>query len=360
MSKTKSPGNHERRGLSRKGAILAALATLWLLAMLVLLVGWFQRKDQGKPWEKQIFAMDTVMTLTAYGPGGQNAVEEAARELQRLDALWSVGNPKSEVSTLNARGSGTVSEDTAALLERALELSRETEGLFDATIYPLVELWGFPTDDPHVPVPAAVEVCLPLVDSAQVTLEGEEATLGPGQKLDLGGIAKGFASARVMEIFQENGVSAGMVSLGGNVQTLGTKIDGSFWRIGIRDPKGEAGSYLGVVWVADRAVITSGGYERFFEENGQRYIHILDPRTGWPAQSDLQSATVISEDGTLADALSTALYIMGSDQATAFWSQRTDQFDMILFTQSGQLLVTPGIADHFQTELQVTVLSADE
>ena len=358
MSKQKGGG--ARQGLSRKGAILAALAVLWLLVMLVLLVGWLQRKDQGKPWEKQLFAMDTVMTLTAYGPNGPNALEEAARELGRLDALWSVGNPQSEVSGLNARGSAAVSADTAALLGRALELSGETDGLFDATIYPLVELWGFPTDDPHVPAPAAVENLLPLVDSAQVTLAGDTVMLGSGQKLDLGGIAKGYASARIMEIFRENGVDAGMVTLGGNVQTLGTKVDGSLWRIGIRDPEGDAGTYLGVVSVSDKAVITSGGYERFFEENGQRYIHILDPRTGWPAQSDLQSATVISQDGTLADALSTALYIMGSDQATDFWSQRSDQFDMILLTQSGQLLVTPGVVHHFETERQMTVLSAGE
>lgn len=359
MSKKKNSGGRDRRPVSRKTALLIALAALWLLVMLVLLVGWLQRKDQGKPWERQLFAMDTVMTLTAYGPNGQAAVDEAARELQRLDALWSVGDPQSEISALNTQGSGAVSPDTATLLGRALELSRETDGLFDATIYPVVELWGFPTDEPHVPDPAAVDALLPLVDSAQVTLAGEQVALGPGQKLDLGGIAKGFASARVMEAFRENGVSAGMVSLGGNIQTLGTKIDGSFWRIGIRDPEGDAGSYLGVVEVADRAVVTSGGYERFFEENGQRYIHILDPRTGYPAQSDLQSATVISEDGVLADALSTALYIMGSDQATAFWSQRTDQFDMILLTQSGELLVTPGVADHFQTQRQVRVLSAN-
>lgn len=344
--------------MSRKKALILALAALLLLA--AALVPWLWSKSQNQVYSAQLFAMDTVMTLTAYGPKGQAAVEEAAQELRCLDALWSVGDSQSEISQINERGGGTVSEDTQALLKRALELSRETGGLFDATIYPLVELWGFPTDDPHVPGPSEITATLPLVDSGQVTLEGERVALGPGQELDLGGIAKGYASARVMDIFRAHGVESGMAFLGGNVQTLGTKTDGSLWRIGIRNPAGDASSYLGVLSVADRAVITSGGYERYFEENGETYIHILDPRTGRPAQSDLQSATVISSDGALADALSTALYIMGSREATDFWASRADQFDMILLTQSGELLVTQGVAGRFETQAKVTVLQAGE
>lgn len=340
-----------------KRALLGGLLVVILLA--APLVCWCLDRDRNQVWEEQIVAMDTVMTLTAYGPNGQEAVEEAARELWRLDALWSVGNPNSEISRLNAQGQGGASEDTLALLERAQALSRETNGLFDPTVYPLVELWGFPTDHPHVPGPADIANLLPLVDSQQMTLTGEGVVLGPGQKLDLGGIAKGFASARVMDIFRTCGVTSGMVYLGGNVQTLGSRPDGSAWRVALRDPEGDARSYLGVLSVSDKAVITSGGYERFFEENGQRYIHILDPRTGYPAQSDLQSATVISADGVLADALSTALYIMGSQEAADFWGQRADQFDMVLLTQSGELLVTQGVADYFKTERAVTVLCSD-
>lgn len=342
--------------MSKKKALLLALAAAVLIGL--VLTPWLRERNSGQVWEQQIFAMDTVMTLTAYGPKGQAAVDEAVQELRRLDALWSVGNAQSEISRLNAGELETVSPETAGVLERALELSRETEGLFDPTIYPLVELWGFPSDHPHVPSETDIAAALPLVDSSQVELAGERVTLSPGQKLDLGGIAKGYASARVMEIFRAHGVRSGMVSLGGNVQTLGTKVDGGPWRIGVRDPAGEASDYLGVLSVEDEAVITSGGYERFFVENGQRYIHILDPRTGHPAQSDLQSATVISKDGVLADALSTALYIMGSKDATAFWAERSDQFDMVLLTQWGELLVTPGVADRLQTQKQVSVLSA--
>lgn len=347
--------------MSRTRAVLLALAAAVLAAALTVTLV-CRSRDQGRDqvWEEQLFAMDTVMTLTAYGPNGQAAVAEAAQELRRLDALWSVESPDSEIARLNAGTASTVSADTARLLGRALDLSQETGGLFDPTIYPLMTLWGFHTDHPHVPDDADIQALLGLVDGGQVTLSEETVTLAPGQELDLGGIAKGFASARVMEIFRAHGVEAGMVSLGGNIQTLGTKPDGSPWRIGVRDPEGTASSYLGVLPVEGKAVITSGGYERFFEENGQTYIHILDPRTGYPAQSDLQSATVISADGVLADALSTALYIMGSEEAAAFWAPRADQFDMVLLTQSGELLVTEGVAGQMETQLPVRVLRAEK
>lgn len=330
-------------------------AVLALIAVTAALL--WSKQRQGQIWEKQLLAMDTVMTLTAYGPNGEAAVEQAAGELQRLDALWSVGNPDSEISALNAEGTRTVTAQTKALLERALSLSRETGGLFDASVYPLVTLWGFPTDHPGVPDAAEIDAVLPLVNSGNVALADDLVTLGPGQELDLGGIAKGYASARVMEIFRSCGVTSGIVSLGGNIQTLGAKPDGSLWRVGLRNPSGDAASYLGVLESRDQAIITSGGYERYFEEDGTIYIHILDPRTGWPAQSDLLSATVISADGTLADAFSTALFIMGSEKATEFWAARADQFDMILLTQDGRILITQGMASQFQTSLPVTVLS---
>lgn len=341
--------------MSRKRAIILATGALVLLAATLAAV--LARQGQNKVSERNLFAMDTVMTLTVCGPHGEEALEAAVQELARLDALWSVSSPDSEVSKLNDKAGDTqLSEDTVALLERALEVCRETGGLFDPTIYPLMTLWGFHTDHPHVPAQAQIDALLPLVDGQELLLKGGALSLGEGQSVDLGGIAKGFASARVMEIFQEHGVSSGMVSLGGNIQTLGAKPDGSPWRIGVRDPKGSANSYLGVLSVMNQAVITSGGYERFFEEGGQTYIHILDPRTGCPAQSDLASVTVVSADGTLADGLSTALYIMGSQAAAEFWVERADRFDMVLVTQSGDIFITEGIAGQFESQNPVNVL----
>lgn len=340
------------RGFPWRGALAA-------VGLAALIVGALLWQGRGRVYEKQVFAMDTVMSLSAYGFHGEKAVEEAVRELYRLDALWSVTSPGSEISQLNAAGEGTLSSDSTALLERALALAEDTGGLFDCTVYPLVELWGFPTDTPHVPAREDIAATLPLVNSADVELEGDRVRLGDGQRIDLGGIAKGFASTRVMEIFRSHGVRSGIVTLGGNIQTLGSKVDGSPWRIGIRDPLGSASSYLGILDTQGKAVITSGGYERYFEEDGEIYIHILDPRTGRPANSDLLSATIISPDGTLADALSTATYVMGVQAAADYWRNSAENFDMILVDQEGAVWITQGAAQQFQCDRPVTVLERE-
>ena len=300
--------------------------------------------------------MDTVMTLTAYGPNGEAALDQAAEEIRRLDALLSTGSARSEVSQLNRAGEGPLSEDTEALARRALELYEATGGAFDFTIYPLMELWGFPTGEYHVPTEEELAAVLPLVDASQVRLSGGRLALAPGQRIDFGGIAKGYTSDRVMEIFRENGVTSGVISLGGNVQVLGEKPDGSPWRIGIQDPEAPQGTPLAVAEVQDRAVVTSGGYERYFEENGRTYIHILDPRTGCPVEGELASVTVVSEDGALADALSTALYVMGREDAAAYWRSCGGTFDVVLLSREGELFVSEGLQEAFHTQLPLTVL----
>ncbi len=346
--------------MSARRTGLLALTALVLAAALVAVAVGRGRRAEDQVWEEQIFAMDTVMTLTAYGPGGRDGVEEAVAELRRLEGLWSLEDPDSELSRLNAQGgSDALSPDTAALLERAVALCRETGGRFDPTVCPLTTLWGFRSDHPRVPAQAEIDALLPLVDGAGLALTSGALTLEPGQALDLGGIAKGYAAERVMEIFRAHGVTSGMVSLGGNVQVLGTRPDGTPWRVGLRDPAGAETATLGVLPVEDRAVVTSGGYERYFEADGTRYVHILDPRTGWPAQSDLLSATVVAEDGTLADAFSTALYVMGGEEAVRFWAERPEEFDMVLVTRSGEVWATPGVAGALQTQTPVRTLSAE-
>ena len=163
-------------------------------------------------------------------------------------------------------------------------------------------------------------------------------------------LEKGYTGEKLTEIFQGYGVSSAMVSLGGNIQAIGTKPDGSSWRVGIRDPKGSQQDYAGVLQVQNEAVVTSGGYERYFEEDGRTYIHIIDPRTGYPVENDLLSVTIVSPDGTLADGLSTALYIMGYDKAVQFWEQHQDEFDVILITADEQIHVSKKLQDSFQSD----------
>ncbi len=340
--------------MKNKKAALVLFAAAAVLVCGCLIQGRMQAKNRTA--EKQLFAMDTLMSFTASGQNSEEAVSAAMKEIQRLDALWSIGKPESEVSRLNSENGGEVSEDTERLLAEAISIYNDTGGLFDFTVYPLMELWGFPTGEYRVPSKDEISALLPYVDGSKVKLQNGKATFGKGQKIDLGGIAKGYSGAITIDIFRSYGVTSGMVSLGGNIQALGARPDGKPWRIGIQDPEGAQGAYLGVLEVTDKAVVTSGGYERYFEENGHTYIHIIDPRTGAPAESDLLSATVVSGNGTLADGLSTALFIMGKDRAEEFWKAHPDKFDMILVTKGGEVRFTEGIQNSFETERKTAVV----
>ena len=304
------------------------------------------------PVTRELFAMDTYMTLTCYGENAEQALDAAA--------LLSTGEPDSEVSRLNRGGGGVLSEDTAALLAAALSAYDETDGAFDCTILPLMELWGFPSGTLHVPADGELAETLAVTGSDRLSLADGVLTMESGTAVDLGGIAKGYASARLMEIFRSFGVGHAIVSLGGNVQCLGDKPDGSLWRCGIRNPVISAGAddVIGVVTVRDRAVITSGSYERRLtdEATGRTYHHILDPVTGCPAETGLASVTIISEDGTLADAMSTACFVMGPEKAEAFWRERSDSFDMILILSDGTIRITEGVADVFSSSREYFVI----
>ncbi len=325
---------------------------------LVFLIGgisYIKYQEEQKSCTKQLFAMDTFMSFTAYGKNCEKAVDAAIDEVERLDALLSTGKETSEVSRINTAGGGEVSEDTAVILQEAMEVYQRTEGLFDVSIYPLMELWGFPSQEYHVPTREELLEVLSLVDASKIAFDGTYIKLLEGQRIDFGGIAKGYTSARVMDVFQEYGIHSGMVTLGGNVQVLNKKLDGSKWQVAIRDPEHE-GKILGVLGVENQAVITSGGYERYFEEDGETYIHILNPRTGYPADKDLISVTVISEDGMLADALSTSLYLMGREEAVSYWERYGEEFEMVLVTEKGEILVTEGICEEFETEEEYLVI----
>ena len=456
-----------------------------------------------------VFAMDTYMNLLAYGDRAEEAIVAAAAEIHRIDDLLSTGNAESEISKINAAGGGEVSDFTAGLIAESQTLYKETGGLFDIAIYPVMKLWGFPTQEYRVPEKAEIEAALKLADPSAITVgsapapaapaaaegatsaaeetapaeapkddsaedagvpeeaqeaapaeepaaspeedaavpeeaqeaepqaaeapavpetattpaesaeapaeepvaapekdatapeEAQEAapaaaeastaaapaaeetapaaaagetatgaveetapaeapkvqiTFGiPGMEIDLGGIAKGYTSSRVMEIFKEYGVEHGLVSLGGNVQALGGKQDGNPWRVAIQNPESEL-DYLGVLEIKDKCVITSGGYERFFEQDGVRYHHIIDPRTGSPADSGIISSTIISSDGALADGLSTSLFIMGLEEAEKYWRANADKFDFVLEDRSGKLYISEGAAKMITTEMDMEVV----
>ena len=303
--------------------------------------------------EKEVFSMDTYMTLTAYGENAQTAVDLAEERIDKINALLSTGIESSEVYLINKNNGGVLTEDASYLLGRSLQLNEMTDGLYDITIYPLMELWGFTDKNFRVPSDEEINALLPLVNSKNILYDTETSELffdKEGMKIDFGAIAKGYTSSEIMRIYEEQNVECGIVNLGGNVQTYGHKPDGSEWKIGIQNPDKEK-DFLGVLETSDKAVISSGDYERFFMEDGVRYHHILDPRTGKPADSGLRAVTIVCDDGTLADGLSTSLFIMGKEKAVEFWRQHADEFDMILFTKDEELFISEGLKKTFHSDL---------
>ncbi|MBR1865843.1 MAG: FAD:protein FMN transferase [Lachnospiraceae bacterium] len=317
-----------------------------------------QEEKEAVSATRDVFAMDTYMTLTAYGVNAEEAVAQAEERIGQLDAMLSTGNAESEVSILNRDGSGNLSPDAFYLLEQSLDIYQRTGGVFNPAIYPLMEAWGFPTKEFKVPERETIEQCLSKLDVGQIVCDSSTGHVDfetEGMKIDFGGIAKGYTSSQIIDIFKENGIESGIINLGGNVQTLGTKEDGSLWRVAIQNPD-ENMDYLGVLETSDRAVITSGGYERYFEEDGVIYHHILDPATGYPAENGLTSVTIVSDNGLLADGLSTSLFVMGLEKAETFWRDNSGEFDAILLTEDNELYVTEGIAESFSTSYDMHII----
>lgn len=295
---------------------------------------------------KTVYAMDTVMNITSYG-GSDELLERAESRIMQLEAMFSTTDESSEIYALNRDGSGSLSSDTQALIKFALDMCGKTDGALDISIYPVVKEWGFTTGDFKVPDDDILKNLLEHVDYTKVKLDegSKTAVIDEGMNIDLGSVAKGYTGDELIEMLRDEGVSSALLDLGGNIQTLGSKTDGSDWKVAVQDPDG--GDYLGVVSVSDKAVITSGGYERYFTgPDGKVYWHIIDPSTGRPAENGLVSVTVIGDKGVYCDALSTSLFIMGEEKASEFWKNYGD-FDMVLVSDSGEVTITEGIADSF-------------
>ncbi len=343
--------------------------TVYVLPLLLLLTACGAPADPDTAQESiQVIAMDTAMLISTYGEQSVPAAYAAEDCIRALEAELSRTDPGSEVSRLNAAGGemAEVGEDLYFLLETAKYLSHDTAGAFDITVSPVASAWGFSEDSFRVPSQAELDALLELVDYEQINFNAPPphsgssdlpltACLGPGQSVDLGAIAKGYAADKLVTVFQEHDVPRGLAQLGGNVLAYGDRPDGTPWRVGIQDPAkpDDKNAFAGVLELTDSFAVTSGGYQRYFEENGKRYHHIIDPATGYPADSGLTSVTVVAEAGegyagTMCDAFSTALFVMGEEAALDFWrTWEGTPFELVLVTEDGRVVVTQGLADRF-------------
>jgi thiamine biosynthesis lipoprotein len=305
---------------------------------------------------RSLFAMDTSIDLKIYGD--KAVLDKAEDEINRIESLLSKTKAESEIYALNNKECDSVSTETEELLKQALALGEETDGAFDITIAPVVELWGFPNKNFRIPGTDELNKALESVDYKNITVEDDgRVDIKNNSQIDLGGIAKGFTSDSLMKLFKENGVKSGLVSLGGNVQAIGTKPNGEKWNVAIQNPFDESGeSYIGAVKIADEAVITSGAYQRYFVYDDVKYHHIINPETGYPANSGLSSVTIISKNGTLADGLSTSLYVMGLEKSIELWRSHND-FDVVFVTDDNMVYITDGIKDSFTSNYPYEVIS---
>jgi FAD:protein FMN transferase len=302
--------------------------------------------------------MGTEITHCVFGEHAAEALQAVEVEAVQLERVLSCFEPGSEISSIN-RSAGVRSEPvspaTFEVLAQAAEFSKQCLGLFDITIGPLVRLWNYKSST-EAPEEARIKQLLPLVgyDSLVLNPRAQTAALRKeGQSLDLGGIGKGYASDRFLETFRSFGVSSAFTNIGGGVAVLGRKPDGALWSVGIRHPRQEQG-LIGAVAVDGKAVVTSGDYQRYFiDRGGKRRHHILDPRTGFPAESGLISATVVTDSATAADALSTMLFVAGLEKGLEIL-RLFPGAGAILIDEDLRIYVTADLAGFFQTNKGVT------
>jgi len=266
------------------------------------------------------FLMSTIVEITAVGTEEESrqAMSLAFEEIRRIDGLMSVYNPDSEVSRINeAAGESAVrvSDDTLEVMNESLRIARLTDGALDITVAPLMELWGFGNGENRVPPDDELQEKLKLVDYTKVLVDADSSTARldlPGMRIDVGGVAKGYAVDNAIRVMKEAGIRNALISAGGDIYGLGAPPGKESWRIGIRHPRDRT-DLLGILELKDRAVATSGDYENFFEVDGKRYCHIMDPETGRPVQG-IMSVTIIADTAAEADALATAVFPLGADK----------------------------------------------
>lgn len=300
---------------------------------LLLCVLLFTSCSQDKKYERTVFSMDTQMQLTVYGKNGEAALDKAEQEINRINEKFNISN----IEKITAQED----EEAKALIKTADEINKSTNGAFDVHIAPVMRIWGFYSAEF-----GEKKHRVPTADEIKEALDAKNERI----YLDFGGIAKGYCGDRVVEILKNEGIKSAVISLGGNVALIGKNPDGNPWTVGIQSPFGS--ELYATVTATDKAIVTSGDYMRYFEENGQRYHHIIDPATGYPVNNDLTSVTVIADSGTYADAMSTALFVMGKEEAVKYWRGCGD-FEMILITKDGKIHCTQGVDIKTKKELNI-------
>lgn len=322
-------------------------AFLILSLFIICLSGCKNNEGKLKEAKTQFFAMDTFVTFSATGKDSQQILDESQKLFLEMEQLWSVTEENSDIYHINhADGSEIeVHPQTRNVIEYALQIAEDTNGAIEPTIYPVLTAWGFTTEQTKIPRQEEIDSLLKLVDYTQVSISQNKISVPKGMQIDLGAVGKGYAGDIIAQYLKNKGIASALLDIGGNIQAIGTKEDGNDWILGIRNPFSDA--VIGQLRVSNKAVVTSGNYERNFrDENGKMYGHIMNPVTGYPIDNELLSVTIVAEEGKYADALSTAMFVMGKDTAINYWKQNLD-YEMILIDQEEQIYITEGLKNNF-------------
>ncbi len=319
--------------------------TLFCALVLMLALGGCSQGDQ--PVSKANFLLDTYVEITLYDDSDVSVIDLAFREITRLEDMLSVNREGSELDQL-AKAAGkewvTISPETQEVLLLAKEYALLSGGLFDVTAGPLIDLWDI-NNGGHYPTQAELDAVLPLISSDDLLIEDGKAYLArEGMEANLGAIAKGYIADKVKELLVAQGVESAIIDLGRNVLLIGDKPDGSAFKVGVQDPNQDQGVLLGLATTADTSVVTSGINERYFTYEGVDYHHILDPFTGFPADNDLASVTILSTSSAQGDALSTTCLLLGTDKGMEL-IESLDGVEAFFITKDGTTTMSSGFEE---------------
>lgn len=318
----------------------------------ILIAIFITGKHESNEISKSSYALGTLINLKAYGNKAEEATKKSIDRLDDIDDKMSAFKENSEISKINY-SSGisetNVSSDTYFVVKKAIEYSKILEGTFDPTIRPLVKLWSIGTKEEKIPMEAEIRAAMKLVNCSDLILDENNTSImlkHKNQALDVGGIAKGFAADEVRDIFLKHNIKSALIDLGGNIFALGSKQDNTPWKVGIQNPFNSRGEFLGILSVENKSIVTSGNYERYFMKDGKRFHHIIDPKTGYPSESKIISATIISDNSIDGDGLSTGIYILGVDKALKI-IDAIEGIDAIFVTEDKKVYMTSGVKDIF-------------
>lgn len=326
---------------------------LSLLLVIISSMGCSASSKYSSPISETGFFMGTVVKIALYDKKEKDIIEKGFNRIKEIESEVSINIEGTEIDRVNdssGKAPVKVGNDAFEITKQGLEYSKLSEGSFDITIGPIVKLWSIGLPEAKVPTHSEIEENLKLVGYERLQVKDEDKSVflkDEGMKIDLGAIAKGYTADAVAEVLRENGVTSAIIDLGGNVFALGSRTDGSSWKVGIQDPFEERGQIIGTVEVKNKSIVTSGIYERFLEKDGKKYHHILSPFNGYPFDNEIAGVTIVSDKSIDGDALSTTVFSKGLEGGMEF-IEKIQGVDAIFVTKAKKVYITSGLKNNFK------------